>query len=196
MDDSNLIARYLPELALDDLEIMEGFDESGQPKTRKCKTPITLKMLLTHSAGKRDVRWKHTPLIPSQGMCYSLYCPPVERWRTLKGKPSIFGPHGKIDDYIQPLVYEPGTSYSYSISLDWAGFFVERVTGKSLEAYFQENIFQPCGMSTTSFLPTKQIKDRLMQPCQMDPQTHHLSLLNESPMGKPTEPEDVTLFLG
>ncbi len=196
MDDSNLIARYLPELALDDLEIMEGFDESGQPKTRKCKTPITLKMLLTHSAGKRDVRWKHTPLIPSQGMCYSLYCPPVERWRTLKGKPSIFGPHGKIDDYIQPLVYEPGTSYSYSISLDWAGFFVERVKGKSLEEYFQKNIFQPCGMSTTTFLPTKQIKDRLMQPCQMDPQTHHLSLLNESPMGKPTEPEDVTLFLG
>lgn len=114
----------------------------------------------------------------------------------MNGKPSLFRAQGQTSDYIQPLVYEPGTSYCYSISIDWAGFFVERITGQSLEEYFQENIFKPCGMSSTSFLPTKDIKDRLMKPCEMDPETHKLSVLPGLAMGKPANPEDVTLFLG
>lgn len=41
-----------------------------------------------------------------------------------------------------PLAFEPGAKWCYSTGLDWAGFLVERVTGSSLEDYFQENIFR------------------------------------------------------
>ncbi len=58
---------------------------------------------------------------------------------------------GGQETYIQHLAYEPGTSYQYSSSVDWAGFLIERITGKSLEEYFEENIFEPCGMTSTSF---------------------------------------------
>jgi CubicO group peptidase (beta-lactamase class C family) len=52
LTDPEVIAKYCPELALDKLEILEGFDENGEPKMRKAKTAITLEMLLTHSAGR------------------------------------------------------------------------------------------------------------------------------------------------
>ena len=43
------IGKILPEIA--DMQVLEGFDASGKPKLRPAKRPITLKHLLTHSAG-------------------------------------------------------------------------------------------------------------------------------------------------
>lgn len=40
-----------------------------------------------------------------------------------------------------PLVFEPGTSWEYSVGVDWAGFMVERVSGMDLDAYMKKNIW-------------------------------------------------------
>ncbi len=50
-----------------------------------------------------------------------------------------------------PLVYQPGTHWSYSVALDLLGRVIEVVSGKSFDAFLKERIFDPCGMDSTSF---------------------------------------------
>lgn len=52
-----------------------------------------------------------------------------------------------------PLIFEPGTGWLYSTSLDWAGKFVERITGQTLEEYFKVNIWQPLDIKDITFWP-------------------------------------------
>jgi len=50
-----------------------------------------------------------------------------------------------------PLLFEPGTAWSYSIGLDAMGLVIERVTGKGFDEFLRERLFEPLGMSSTSF---------------------------------------------
>jgi CubicO group peptidase (beta-lactamase class C family) len=67
-----------------------------------------------------------------------------------------------------PLIYEPGTSWTYSHSIDWAGVLVERISDLSLEEYFQTYIFKPCGITSMTFYPTDKIKSNKMAVCYRD----------------------------
>lgn len=50
-----------------------------------------------------------------------------------------------------PLVYQPGTRWSYSVSLDLMGRVIEVVSGQAFDAFLQQRIFDPCGMTSTFF---------------------------------------------
>jgi len=50
------------------------------------------------------------------------------------------------------LVHPPGTRWHYGINIDHVGKIIEQAAGVDLETYFQQNIFQPLGMTETSFL--------------------------------------------
>jgi methyl acetate hydrolase len=53
------VSKHLPQLAK--LEVLDGFDpESGQPKMRPARTPVTLKHLLTHTSGICYDTWTRT----------------------------------------------------------------------------------------------------------------------------------------
>jgi CubicO group peptidase (beta-lactamase class C family) len=56
----------------------------------------------------------------------------------LKANPvlGIFDPKATVDTLSTPLIYEPGTSFHYSVSIVWVGILVERVSGLNLEKYF------------------------------------------------------------
>ncbi len=59
-----------------------------------------------------------------------------------------------------PRVFEPGDKYNYGTSLDWVGRLVEKVSGKTLEQYFERNICQPLQMNRTFFtVPDSLIKN-------------------------------------
>ena len=61
-----------------------------------------------------------------------------------------------------PLLFDPGTRWHYGTSVDWAGKLVEKISGLTLEQYFQRNILQPLGMKDTSFLVPPEKFDRLV----------------------------------
>lgn len=50
-----------------------------------------------------------------------------------------------------PLLHEPGEKFTYGLNTDLLGCIVEIVSGLSLEAYCQKNIFDPLGMKDTYF---------------------------------------------
>jgi methyl acetate hydrolase len=125
------IADVLPQLARP--QVLAGFDATDKPILRPAKGPITLRQLLTHTAGFGYENWNGD----------------IQKYMKVTGLPGL--PTGKLEALNAPLTFDPGTRWQYSISIDWAGRAVEAVTGKDLEAYFRDHIFTPLGMKDTSF---------------------------------------------
>ncbi len=69
-----------------------------------------------------------------------------------------------------PLMFEPGTTWEYSMSTDVLGRVVEVVSGKSLADFLAERITGPLGMTDTGFSATGERAGRLAEP-QLDPAT-------------------------
>ena len=125
------IADVLPELAAP--QVLEGFDSAGEPKLRAAARPITLRHLITHTAG----------------FCYDIWNPQVARYVERKEIPSIFTCQNAA--LMLPLAFDPGDKWEYGINIDWIGKAVERVSGQRLGDYFAEHLFEPIGMKDTGF---------------------------------------------
>jgi CubicO group peptidase (beta-lactamase class C family) len=126
------MGELLPELA--SVQVLEGFDAAGAPKLRPAKRPITLRHLLTHTAG----------------YTYSIWSEPMARYEKVTGIPFIG--ECKVASLSAPLMFDPGDRWEYGINIDWVGRAVEAVSDQSLEVYFREHIFEPLGMADTGFL--------------------------------------------
>lgn len=58
-----------------------------------------------------------------------------------------------------PLVFQPGSAWNYSVSTDVLGRVVEVLSGRSLDVFFRERIFEPLGMVDTGFfVPENQVE--------------------------------------
>ncbi|MCJ1366635.1 hypothetical protein MMC16_005765 [Acarospora aff. strigata] len=141
LDDPGLVEKICPELK--DIKILKDVDAQGKPTFVDKKNRITLKMLLTHTAG----------------FGYTFFNDNLRRWSLPIGVNEISG-HPR-DVLGLPLVFEPGTQWQYGVGIDWAGTVVERVSGMSLNDYFQKNIFQPLGIKNISMFPDDDMKSRL-----------------------------------
>jgi methyl acetate hydrolase len=125
------IAKILPELAAP--QVLEGFDAAGEPKLRPAKTPITLRHLLTHTAG----------------FAYNMWNGDMVRYIDKTGLPTVTS--GKLESLKAPLMTEPGTRWEYGINIDFVGRAVEVASGQRLEAYLREHLFNPLGMTDTGY---------------------------------------------
>ncbi|KAF3805049.1 Acyltransferase mokF [Colletotrichum gloeosporioides] len=74
----------------------------------------------------------------------------------------------RFDVISRPLLNQPGETFQYGTSMDWAGIIVERATRVSLETYFQENIFGPLDITSITFQPSEETKSRLAHMHQRD----------------------------
>ncbi|HJZ29759.1 MAG TPA: serine hydrolase domain-containing protein [Hyphomicrobiaceae bacterium] len=123
-------------------QVLEGFDASGEPKLRPAKRPITLRHLLTHTAGFGYEQWD----------------PNINRYVKTAGLPPRAT--GKLVTIRMPLVFDPGDSWLYGINTDWVGRLVEATSGQPLDMYFRDNIFRPLGMKDSGYQPTPEQRAR------------------------------------
>ena len=128
--------------ALSAPQVLDGFDANGAPKLRPTKGPITLRHLLTHTAGFSYEQWDAN----------------TTRYVKASGMPS--GNTGKIASLRMPLVFDPGARWEYGVNIDWVGLIVQSVSGQTLDAYVAEHVTQPLGMKDTSFAPTPEQRAR------------------------------------
>ena len=85
------------------------------------------------------------------GLTYDLHSPGLERARTeTQGR----CPTRETMKYLaqDPLAFEPGTRYNYSLCHDVLAAAVEVISGEKFEVYVQKHIFEPMGMKDSSFL--------------------------------------------
>jgi CubicO group peptidase (beta-lactamase class C family) len=143
------IGNVLPDLAAP--QVLEGFDTSGAPRLRPAKRPITLRHLLTHTAG----------------FGYEVWNPELIRYVAATGMPSVMA--GKLAALRLPLVFDPGERWEYGINIDWVGRAVEAVAGQPLDTYFSAHIFAPLGMTDTGFVPSADQASRLVRVHRREP---------------------------
>jgi CubicO group peptidase (beta-lactamase class C family) len=88
--------------------------------------------------------------------------PDLIKWSASVGR-TVNNLTWSVEGFSAPLIFPPGEAWMYGSSIDWAGLALEKVTGKTLGAYLDENIFKPLGMANTTFWPRKRddLKDRL-----------------------------------
>lgn len=61
----------------------------------------------------------------------------------------------------EPLDFEPGANYQYSLSHDVLGAVIEVASGMRLGEYLKTNLYEPLGMHDTTMIPTRETLDRL-----------------------------------
>ena len=80
----------------------------------------------------------------------------------------------------EPLEFEPGEHYQYSLSHDVLAAVIEVVSGMSFGEYLQKNIFDVCGMNRTGFALNEEIKKQMCSQYIYDDHTGKLSLKGKS----------------
>ncbi len=125
------IGKVLPDLASP--QVLEGFGADGAPKLRPAKGPITLRHLMTHTAG----------------FAYDMWNGDMVTYLEKTGTPGVTSCQNAA--LRTPLMTDPGTRWEYGTSIDFVGKAVEAASGKRLDAYLRDHMFAPLGMTDTAF---------------------------------------------
>lgn len=129
------VARHIPEFA--GLKVMTGTDDQGRPILEDPKSPVTMRQLMSHTAGFGygladehyvDQQFRSTGVLRANGL------------QEMVGKISTI-----------PLMYHPGEKWSYSAAVDIQGYLVEKLSGQPFGEFLQQRIFAPLKMTDTAF---------------------------------------------
>lgn len=157
------VSKYIPAFA--NPVVLDKFNPTDSSYTTvPAKREITIRDLLTHTSG-----------IDYAGIG-------SENMRAIYAKAKI--PGGFVSERIfledamkklgpLPLVHQPGQRFTYGLNIDVLGYLVEVLSGKSLDQFFRERIFDPLGMKDTYFYLPEEKFSRLI-PVNMEDSNHRL----------------------
>lgn len=138
------ITTYLPELK--HLMVSRVRRDGWQVEERLNK-PITLRHLLSHTSGMQYLAGVQSQMNKIDALPFNL---------------SLFV------TAMTPLLYEPGEQYNYSNQgINIAATILERVSGMSLDVFFQKRIFDPLDMKSATFWPTEKQLEKMALPYKM-----------------------------
>lgn len=156
------ISKYIPAFAHP--KVIDLYNEKDTTYTTvPAKREITIRDLLTHTSGIE----------------YAQIGSP--RMNAIYAKSKI--PGGFVADKIRladamdrlgklPLTHQPGEKWTYGLNIDVLGYLVEKVSGKTLDQFFKERIFDPLGMKDTYFYIPATKQNRLVAVYTPDKQGH------------------------
>jgi len=118
------ISQYAPEYS--DIGVIQDFNAAdGSFSTRRPASPVTIRQLLSHSSG----------------LAYSFASDTV----------TALNANG-VNGINVPLLYDPGTGWTYSHGISVVGLVLEEIEGIGLDEFFEQRLFGPLGMNDTSFV--------------------------------------------
>lgn len=145
------VAKHLPEFKeLKVLETVQGDDGSEGTRLVPAEREITVRDLLRHTSG----------------LTYGFFGDSEVDKQYLRA--GVLMTDGDIAETVTklsklPLKHQPGTRFEYSVSTDVLGRIVEVVSGETLDVYFAKHIFEPLGMTDTSFSVPQHKQDRFAE---------------------------------
>ena len=141
------LSKFLPEFSHMMVATPDGL--------RNARQPILIRHLFEMTAGfSYDI---HSPHLEDFRTASNGQCPTREAIRALAA---------------EPLLFEPGAQWNYSLCHDVLAALVEVLSGQLFEDYVQAHIFRPLGMNDSTFLPSKADFSRLARHYQYDAETH------------------------
>lgn len=142
------VSKYIPEFG--DPKVLVTPKE-GKPYTIPATQPITIRNLLTHTSGI-GYNWD-----PALGSFY-------KEANVASGLLPFDGTIGESVKRLArlPLLFNPGERWNYGLNVDVLGYLVEVISGKPLDQFLKERVFEPLGMQDTFFyVPPADKLDRL-----------------------------------
>ena len=153
------IEKYIPEFK--NVQILDSYNKKDTTySTIQTSKSITIRQLLTHTSGIGYDFIDGNPSIKSiyhkekeKFMKYGVLCfcdQDITIGETIRNLAKV------------PLHHNPGERYTYGIGLDVLGYLIEIISGKTLDKYFYDEIFQPLEMNDTYFYLPENKYDRLV----------------------------------
>ncbi|MBM3411948.1 MAG: serine hydrolase [Bacteroidetes bacterium] len=147
------VSKYLP--AFGKQQVLASFNEADTTYTTvPAKSEITIRQLLTHTSGLGYAQ------IGSKEA------------NAIYAKANLTAGIGVVNDDLLsamnrlgklPLMHQPGERWTYGLNTDLLGCLVEQISGKTLDQFFYEQLFEPLGMKDTYFLLPTAKADRLVK---------------------------------
>ena len=134
------VSKYLP--AFTNPRVVVSVDDSGTvTETRDAKREIRIVDLLSHSSGigYAFTEFSLQRAYKAAGVIDGL----TAANKTLAEGMAVLAP--------LPIAFDPGEEFLYGLNTDVLGYLIEVVSGKTLDAFFRDEIFTPLGMNDTYF---------------------------------------------
>ncbi|QBF32036.1 serine hydrolase [Thalassococcus sp. S3] len=131
------VSKFIPEFA--DMQVYAGVDDDGNMITEPAKNTMTMRHLVTHTSG----------------LGYGTMMGP-QPVHVMFSESGVWDQGSNLQEMITkiaeiPLLFEPGSEFSYSAAMDVQGYLVEQFSGQSFGDFLQERLFEPLGMVDTGF---------------------------------------------
>lgn len=152
---SDPVAKYVPEFA--HLKVYKGVDAQGHVMIEDPDHAPTIAELMSHTAGFTYGFFGDTPVDRQ-----------IRDAKLFEAK--------DLHEFVEklaniPLLYQPGTRWVYSLSMDVEGYIVEKLSGQSLPDYFRDHIFTPLGMRDAGFYVPESKQSRFAANYMWTPQS-------------------------
>ena len=159
---SDPIAKHIPEFA--GLKVFKGVDAEGKPILADPEHAPTMMELMSHSAGftyggghtLADAMFREKKPMQSANLQEM-----INKVATL------------------PLFYEPGKSWTYSMSMEIEGYIVEKLSGQTLPDFMRDHIFEPLEMKDAGFFVPQEKRSRFATNYGVDAQDHLVPILTK-----------------
>jgi CubicO group peptidase (beta-lactamase class C family) len=144
------IEKYLPEFK--NQQVLKSYDrKTGKVVLEEARSPITIRKLLTHTSGISYGDYAGLPIDKLYGEKFGF----TGKIR-LRAKLDMFPEMEPLEDFSKrlaslPLAFEPGTHWWYGFNHELLGYLIERVSGKKLDVFLKEYIFDKLDMKDTDF---------------------------------------------
>jgi CubicO group peptidase (beta-lactamase class C family) len=130
------VSKHIPEFA--GLRVYSGTDANGAPILKEQERAMTMRDLMSHTAGFSYGFFSNTP---------------VDRQYL---EADVLNNDITLDEMIKrtaklPLLFQPGTRWHYSIAVDIQGYVVQKLSGMRFEDFLEQRIFKPLNMKDTAF---------------------------------------------
>lgn len=138
------VSKYIPSFA--EVKVFAG-GTADAPILRAPDAPVTIRQLLNHTSG----------------LAYGLTAGPVD---TIFTRAKLYDAGRTLEAFTDslariPLLFSPGTQWSYGSGLDVAGRVIEVASGQPLDVFLDEQLFRPLGMRDTGFRIRPETRGRL-----------------------------------
>jgi len=141
------IEKYIPQLG--NRKVLRP-GATSLDDTVPAKSPITIRQLLSHSSG----------------LSYGFFDPGTFIFKALNER-GVHNPMTTLAQMVDvladlPLIYQPGTSWEYSLAIDVVARLVEVISGQNFDKFIQARILDPLGMVDTGFVVPEKDQQRLV----------------------------------